>query len=406
VNKAKPFCISKHLVWRAYELVKKKKGAAGVDGQTIEKFDEDLKDNLYRIWNRMSSGSYFPPPVKAVEIPKKDGRMRKLGIPTISDRIAQTVVKLILEPKIDPIFHDDSYGYRPKKSAHQAIGVARKRCWEFNWVIDLDIKGFFDNLDHDLLMKALKHHTDDPWVLLYVERWLQCPIQEVNGEILKRSMGTPQGGVISPLLANLFLHYAFDVWIQRVKPEVKFERYADDVVIHCKSLYMAQEILRLLKERMEECRLQLHPEKTKIVYCKDSRRYFGEGFPCEFDFLGFTFKRRTARNRDGRLFDSFLPAISKTSRKKISEEIRSWRIGRSSDLSLSDISKMYNAKLRGWVNYFSAFHPSALSLLRQQWRELLILWALRKYKRFKKVRTRASIWLCEVRRREPGLFAL
>lgn len=406
MNKARPFEISKHLVWRAYELVRKKKGAAGVDHQSIEKFEENLKDNLYKIWNRMSSGSYFPPPVKAVEIPKKDGKKRKLGIPTVTDRIAQMVVKLMLEPVIDPIFHENSFGYRPNKSAHQAIHLAKQRCWKYNWVIDLDIKGFFDQMNHDLVMKALKHHTKCKWILLYVERWLKCSMLDVDGEIKERKMGTPQGGVISPLLANLYLHYAFDEWMVRNYPDVKFERYADDAVIHCKKLKEANDLLYKVRARMNDCKLDLHKQKTKIVFCHDTKRDMKTNFPTEFDFLGMTFKRRTAMGRDGRPFDGFMPGISKSGLKSISDEIRSWNVGRASDLSLEQISKMYNPKLRGWVNYYAPFYPRALRPINRQWRAVLNKWARRKFKRFGGYKTNAGDWLLEVSRKETHLFAI
>ena len=268
---AKPFSISKHLVAKAYRLVKANRGAAGVDRQTVEAFEEDLKGNLYKIWNRMSSGSYFPPPVRLVEIPKGDGRMRPLGIPTVADRVAQMVVKLTLEPLVEPVFHPDSYGYRPGKSALDAVGVARKRCWRMDWVIDLDIRDFFGSLDHDLLLKAVRHHTELKRIHLYVERWLKAPVQRVDGTLEARTAGTPQGGVISPLLANLFMHYAFDEWMRRTFPSVPFERYADDVVIHCVSQAQARSVLAAVRKRLSECNLELHPEKTKVVYCKDDR---------------------------------------------------------------------------------------------------------------------------------------
>jgi len=275
LGKGKSFTISKYEVWEAYKRVKSNRGAAGVDRQSIEEFDRDLKNNLYKLWNRMSSGSYFPAPVLRVEIPKADGRLRPLGIPTVMDRIAQMVVKRCLEPELEKHFHSDSYGYRPSKSALDAVGVARKRCWEYDWVLDLDIKGFFDNIDHDLLMRALRKHTDCRWILLYVKRWLEAPVQLPDGSLQERDKGTPQGSVISPLLANLFLHYAFDLWMQRRCPSVPFERYADDVICHCKSRSQAEGLLDAISKRMTECKLELNHTKTKIVYCKDNRRKKG-----------------------------------------------------------------------------------------------------------------------------------
>ena len=250
---AKSFEIPKRLVWEAYQRVKANQGAAGVDEQSLKEFEESLGDHLYRIWNRMSSGSYFPPPVKAVAIPKKSGGKRTLGIPTVSDRIAQATVKLVLEPQVEPYFHEDSYGYRPGKSAHQAIAVTRKRCWRHDWVLEFDIKGLFDNIDHGLLMKAVRRHTNCRWVLLCIERWLIAPMQKEDGTIISRDRGTPQGGVISPLLANLFLHYAFDQWMATNYPQVPFCRYADDALIHCRSHKQAIYLRKRLESRLKEC---------------------------------------------------------------------------------------------------------------------------------------------------------
>ncbi len=272
MNRAKPFSIAKREVWEAYKRVKANKGAAGIDEQSIEAFEEDLSNNLYKLWNRMSSGSYFPPPVRRVDIPKPDGRTRSLGIPTVTDRIAQMVVKQCLEPTMEPYFHPDSYGYRPGKLAIEAVGQARRRCWRYNWVIDLEIKSFFDSIDHELLMCAVCKHTSCKWVKLYIERWLKAPTQLADGTLIEREKGTPQGSVISPLLSNLFLHYAFDKWMGRELAGVPFERYADDVICHCVSEKQAKFALRAIRQRLSECRLELHPEKTKIVYCKDNRR--------------------------------------------------------------------------------------------------------------------------------------
>ncbi|MFC5472420.1 group II intron reverse transcriptase/maturase, partial [Paraherbaspirillum soli] len=284
VERAKPFVISKQEVWQAYEQVKAKRGAAGVDGETIAQFEQDLKKNLYRLWNRLSSGSYMPPAVRRVEIPKGDGKKRPLGIPTVADRIAQMVVKNILEPELEPMFHRDSYGYRPNRSAHQAVAIVRQRCWRMDWVVDLDIKGFFDNIDHALLMKAVRKHTDCRWALLYIERWLTAPVQMPDGTlVVNAGKGTPQGGVISPLLANLFLHYAFDRWMDKHFPDLPFARYADDVICHCTSKAQATILRQAIQKRLAECKLELHPDKTKIVYCKDVARR-GRHEVCKFDF--------------------------------------------------------------------------------------------------------------------------
>ena len=305
--------------------MKANRGAAGVDGESIEAFDKDLEGNLYKLWNRMSSGSYFPPPVRLVEIPKKNGGKRPLGIPTVSDRIAQTVVKMVLEPKVEPSFHPDSYAYRPNKSALDAVETARRRCWKMSWVIDLDVKAFFDSLDHGLVMRAVQHHTNDPWVVLYIERWLRAPVEKADGTRIERTKGTPQGGVISPLLANLFMHYAFDLWMCRTFPSVTFERFADDAIVHCASEGQAKHVLESIRSRLRESGLELHPEKTRIVYCKDDDRP-GNHELIKFDFLGFTFRPRLAKNRRGKLFVSFLPAISSKAAKAIRATIRGWRM--------------------------------------------------------------------------------
>lgn len=347
MTETKPFSISKHVVWEAYKRVKANRGAAGVDGQSLTAFEKDLKSNLYRIWNRMSSGSYVPPPVRLVEIPKGDGRMRPLGIPTVGDRVAQMVVKTVLEPMVEPKFHPDSYGYRPGRSALDAVGTARQRCWRMDWVIDLDIAGFFENLRHDLVMKAVQHHTDLKWLHLYIERWLKAPLQLEDGTLKARSAGTPQGGVVSPLLANLFMHHAFDDWMKRHHPGVPFERYADDALIHCKSKAQAEQLLGEVRERLRQCGLELHPTKTKLVYCKDDDRR-GVYEPHRFDFLGYTFQPRRAKNRHGKFFVSFLPAISDKAAKAVRETIRDWRLAFSrNNQELVDLARLIDPYVRG-----------------------------------------------------------
>ncbi len=322
MSDTKPFSISKHLVMQAYKLVKANGGAAGVDQQSLDDFAVDLKDNLYKLWNRMSSGSYFPPPVKAVSIPKKTGGERVLGVPTVEDRIAQTVVKLTFEPMVEPHFLPDSYGYRPGKSALDAIGITRRRCWEQDWVLEFDIRGLFDNIPHALILKAVRYHTDNPWVVLYIERWLKAPLQKPDGTLVERTRGTPQGGVASPVLANLFLHYVFDAWMQRNHPAVPWCRYADDGLVHCRSEQQAQVILRELEQRFLECGLELHPAKTKIVYCKDGSRK-GKYPRIQFDFLGYTFRPRVVKNRKrNSIFVSFTPAVSNVALKSMRSHIR------------------------------------------------------------------------------------
>ena len=401
-DKVRPYSISKKLVYEAYLRVKANRGAAGIDGETLEVFASKLKDNLYCIWNRMSSGSYFPPAVKAVAIPKSDGKTRLLGIPTVADRIAQTVAKMQLEPVMEPKFHPDSFGYRPGKSAHQGLAVARKRCWKYDWVVDIDIRAFFDNLDHELTMKAIRHHTDEKWVILYIARWLKAPLKTSEG-LRVRDRGTPQGGVISPLIANIFMHHAFDDWMRRHCPGVPFERYADDLLAHCRNYEEAMQVLDAIRERLRSCGLELHPDKTKIVYCKDTNRR-GHHEHERFDFLGYTFRPRLSKNRWGRMFVSFSPAISDKAAKAIRAEIRSWHIGKRSDKTLRDLANMFNAKVRGWINFYGAFYPSMLYPILRHLEGDLVLWAKRKYKRLRRRHTKAIHWLGRIARREPHLF--
>ena len=404
MSKAKPFNISKRVVFEAYKRVKANRGAAGVDKESIADFEKDLKDNLYKIWNRMSSGSYFPPPVRVVEIDKKGGGQRRLGVPTVADRIAQMVAKIYFEPEIECIFHPDSYGYRPNKSALDAVGMARKRCWRYDWVLDLDIKGFFDNISHELLMRAVGKHTQCKWLLLYIERWLKAPMQLADGTLISRDKGSPQGSVISPLLSNLFLHYAFDEWMRRNHRDIPFERYADDILVHCKSERQARWMKSAIEGRLAECQLELHPEKTKIVYCKDHNRR--GNYPNEkFDFLGFTFRARTAVGRNGIFFVSFLPAVSDQAVKSIRAKIRSWQIHRSSDKSLKDLAGILNPQIQGWINYYGRFYKSALSPIFKQLNRSLQSWAMRKYKKLRGRKRRAYHWLGRIAKQMRYLFA-
>lgn len=404
VNETKSYSIAREIVWEAYKRVKANKGAAGVDEQAIAKYEEKLEKNLYKLWNRMSSGSYMPAPVRVVMIPKADGKKRALGIPTVEDRIAQMVVKIVLEPKLEPIFHEDSYGYRPGKSAKEAVGVARKRCWRNDWVVDLDIKGFFDNIDHDLMMRALERHTQEKWVLLYVKRWLTASAQHPDGTLQERVKGTPQGGVVSPLLANLFLHYAFDGWMRRNHPYIPFERYADDIVVHCKSEKQAGWIKEAISERLAGCKLELHPEKTKIVYCKDEDRR-GDYLNEKFDFLGYTFRARRSKNRMGKFFINFSPAVSNKASKGMRDTMRHWGLQRRSDKTLQDISNMFNPVIRGWINYYGGYYKSALYPTFKILNRVLVKWAMRKHKRLRGHQRRAKHWLDGIAKREPQMFA-
>jgi RNA-directed DNA polymerase len=403
VQTAKPFSISKRMVWNAYKRVKANQGAAGVDEESLADFERDLTNNLYKLWNRLASGSYMPPPVRMVLIPKHDGGQRGLGIPTVSDRIAQTVVAMVLESLLEPYFHPDSYGYRPGKSAQQALGMARQRCWRFDWVLDLDIKGFFDNLDHTLLLRALRKHTACPWVLLYVARWLQAPVQDQEGTLLQRGQGVPQGGCISPVLANLFLHYAFDAWMQREYPAIPFERYADDILVHCTSEEQAHELKARIAQRLAQCSLELHPTKTQIVYCKDADRQ-GTYAQERFDFLGYTFRPRRSRNRWGKYFINFTPAVSARATRAMRQTIRSWRLHLRSDKTLDDLAHMFNPILRGWVNYYGQYYKSALYATFRVLDRILVRWAMRKYKKLKGHQRRATHWLGRIARRQPRLF--
>jgi RNA-directed DNA polymerase len=400
----KPFNIPKRLVWEAYEKVKANQGAAGADGQSIEDFESDLRDNLYKIWNRMSSGTYFPPPVLAVEIPKASGGTRILGVPAVADRVAQTAAALALEARMESIFHDDSYGYRPRRSALDAVARCRQRCWKKDWVIDLDVAKFFDSVPWDLMVKAVQANitTEQRWVLLYVKRWLAAPIQQPDGTLAGRDRGTPQGSAVSPFLANLFMHYAFDTWLEREFPAVEFERYADDAVVHCATEWQAREVLSALAERMEEVGLRLHPAKTKIVYCKDSRRR-GSFEHAAFTFLGYTFAPRKARYPDGKAFTSFLPAVSAEALKAMGQRLRSWRIHMRTRDDLGELAGWINPIVAGWMTYYGRFYRSALFPLLRRVNTYLTRWARKKYKRLRSLKRRKA-WWAGLLDRDPRLF--
>jgi RNA-directed DNA polymerase len=393
------------MVWEAWRRVKANKGAPGVDGQALEQFEADLADNLYKIWNRMSSGSYLPPPVRAVEIPKPHGDgVRVLGVPTIADRVAQTVVAMHLEVRADHRFHPDSYGYRPGKSAHQALAACRQRCWKYDWVIDLDVQKFFDEVPWDLVVKAVRAVTDCRWALLYVERWLAAPLERPGGALEQRTKGTPQGSAVSPILANLFMHFAFDTWMARNFPGCPFERYADDAIVHCKTRRQAEYVLSRIAQRMSEVGLRVHPEKTRIVYCKDGRRR-AQHEHTSFTFLGYEFRARGARGtKSGRAFTGFLPAISPEALKAKSVELRRMRIHRRTDLSLDDLARWLNPIVSGWINYYGRFYRTALDPLLRRVNTYLRRWAGRKYKRLR-THKRFSRWWAGLLQRQPGLFA-
>jgi RNA-directed DNA polymerase len=401
-TKTKPFSIDKKLVYDAYKAVKANAGAAGVDGQSLEQFDKDLMKNLYKIWNRMSSGSYFPPPVRAVSIPKKSGGQRILGVPTVADRVAQMVVKQIVEREVEPIFMPDSYGYRPNKSALNAIGITRKRCWQYDWVLEFDVRGLFDNINHTLLLRAVRKHVKCKWSLLYIERWLTAPMELEDGTRVERTKGTPQGGVVSPVLANLFLHYAFDTWITREYPDLPWCRYADDGLVHCRTEVEAAAVKAKLAARLAECHLELHPDKTRIIYCKDGRRR-SKYSNTEFHFLGYRFGPTDVRNRNtNEVFTGFNPKVSKAALNAMRQEIRELKLRKRTQVELTDIAMEINPILQGWANFYGAYTPSAIEPIWHYVNATLAAWVRRKYKRYagRKIQADRLIKSIAVKRRK------
>jgi RNA-directed DNA polymerase len=402
--KGKTQPVSYEQVQAAYAKVKSNAGKGGVDGIEISDYEANKVANLYKLWNRMASGSYYPQAVRSVEIPKSDGSKRLLGIPTISDRVAQQVVKDVLEGRMEGIFHEDSYGYRPHKSAHDAIAQCRLRCFNQPYVIDLDIKGFFDNINHDYMMQVMRYYVSEKWILLYVERWLKSPLKSLKGELLERTQGTPQGGVISPLLANMFLHVVFDGWMGHYHGVIKWERYADDIIIHCGSEIEAQNVLKAVQTRFEQVGLATHPDKTKIVYCKTGNRT--ETYPLiSFNFLGYCFKPRQCLNKMGQLFLGFTPSISPKALQSIRDDVRSYRIHRMVHLDLPQIAHLFEAKLRGWIQYYGKFTPSGIGTFLQWWfNEKLAHWVKHKYKTCHRSIKKGMAKLKEIAKDFPTLF--
>jgi RNA-directed DNA polymerase len=380
----KPFGISRAEVWEAWVKVRGNQGAAGVDGVSVEAFEKDLENNLYRVWNRMASGTYFPPEVRAVAIPKAGGGARILGVPTVGDRVAQTVVAGHLSARVERVFHPDSYGYRPGRSALDAVAACRARCFRFDWVVEFDIRKFFDTVPHEKIVACVRAHTDARWVVLYVRRWLAAGLRMPDGSTAERSQGTPQGSAVSPVLANLLLHYVFDVWMDRQFPDCPFERYADDAVVHCRTLARAQQVLAALRSRMAEAGLELHPDKTRIVYCQQRGRSGGgpgPGYPhTQFTFLGYTFRPRKAVDGNGVYFTGFLPAISRQALKRLSGTVRSWDLHRRVGESESALARMINPVIRGWMGYYGRFYRSALDPLFHRVNTYLLRWIRRKYR--------------------------
>lgn len=394
--------IDQALIERAWQRVKMNGGAAGVDGISIKDFETNLDENLYKIWNRMSSGSYFPPAVKAVEIPKATGGTRTLGVPTVGDRVAQAAVKLYLEPDVEPLFHSDSYGYRPKRSALDAVKVARERCWKYNWALEIDIVGFFDNLDHNLVLTMVNRHTQEPWVLLYIKRWMQAPVQQKDGKVIPRMKGSPQGSVISPILSNIFMHHAFDMWMAENYKTIPFERYADDLLVHCRTKAQAEYIQSQITRRMINWSLELSPTKTKIVYCKDAVRQETHEHE-QFDFLGFTFRARQSRNFKGQTFLNFSPAISAKAAKHIRATIASWKLSKRIGESLDEIADDIKLEVGGWLNYYGRFNKTATINVLKHVDLHLAMYVRRKYKRFS-TPGGAMTWISSLRMRAPKLL--
>jgi len=395
--------ITKQMVKNAYRKVKSNQGSAGIDRESLKDFEENLLDNLYKLWNRMSSGSYFPKPVREVEIPKSDGSKRKLGIPTVSDRIAQEVIKSYLEPRLEAIFSEHSYGYRPLKSAHDAVGEVIKNVRQYAWVVDMDIKAFFDEVSHELLMKAIDCHVEEKWAKMYITRWLEVPSQAEDGTLTsKEGKGTPQGGVISPLLANLFLHYVLDKWLSITHPQVAFVRYADDVIVHCHTEEEAKMVLESIRQRLTDCKLRLSEQKTKIVYCLHYARKQRKDYPKKFDFLGFSFKPKANKSIYGGVFTGFGAIISQKAQSRITDSWKALKLHRHSENKLQDIADKLNPQIRGIINYYGKINLLGLRSLFRNLQFRLCKWVKNKYKL--KSYNEGYRWLNEIQNSYPNMF--
>jgi group II intron reverse transcriptase/maturase len=395
-------------VAHAYDKVKSNGGAEGVDGVTLDMLKGNKQPLLYKLWNRLASGSYFPQAVRGVEIPKTDGTKRLLGIPTVLDRVAQEVARSVMEPTMEKVFHGSSYGYRPHRSAHDAVTQCQRNCHEYRWVIDLDIQGFFDNIDHDLMMQVVEHYFTESWLRLYIKRWLQCSMKMPDGTMVNRSKGTPQGGVISPLLANMFLHVVFDAWLSQHVANKKFgtihfERYADDIIVHCRTEREAQYLLIRIRERMKECRLALHPGKTKIVYCKQSNRR-GKHEVVKFEFLGFEFSPDRVPGSEGKSWLGYMAKVGGRAKRYMKQQFERLKIHRATGATLPQMAAQLAAQTRGWIRYYGVFRPSELSEVFSALNERLVRWYTNKYKRYRRRIKEARNRLQEDYRQFPNLF--
>ncbi|PTN02428.1 group II intron reverse transcriptase/maturase [Mangrovibacterium marinum] len=404
-GQTKSIPITKTMVWEAYLKVRSNRGGAGVDGQCWESYDANRSKELYKLWNRLASGSYFPPPVKRVEIPKADGKKRPLGIPTVSDRVAQQVIKAYLEPRLEKEFLDVSYGYRPNRGALEAVAEVRKNVKKYPWVIDLDIQSFFDNVSHDLIFKSLDRHVTEKWVLMYIRRWLESPIMLPDGKSQQpNGKGTPQGGVVSPLLANLFLHYCLDKWLARYYPETRMVRHADDLILHCRTERESKVVLTAVKQRLTSCGLTAHPEKTKIAYCMKAGRRKQSAYSVQFDFLGFSFRPIMMRMRRGGCFLQYDCMMSRRTKVRITGELRALEFHNKSHWTIQDLSELLNPKIRGWINYYGKVHHRCVKTILYYLHHRMLKWVMNKYKRFKRSKVKAADWLRRVCNHYPYLF--